>query len=92
MDGLVKLSASDERYPVNLGNPAELTILDFAQAIRRLMGSDLDLIYEPLPDDDPRKRRPDISKAKRLLGWEPKVSLEEGLRETVEYFRQLTAC
>jgi len=89
VDGLVRLSSSDERLPVNLGNPAELTILDFAQAIRRLMGSDLDLIYEPLPDDDPRKRRPDISKAKRLLGWEPKVALEEGLRETVEYFRQL---
>ena len=89
VDGLVRLSESDERYPVNLGNPAELTILDFAEAIRRLMGSKLDLVYEPLPDDDPRKRRPDISKAKKVLGWEPKVSLEEGLRETVEYFRQL---
>jgi dTDP-glucose 4,6-dehydratase len=89
VDGLVRLSESDERYPVNLGNPAELTILDFAEAIRGLMGSKLDLVYEPLPDDDPRKRRPDISKAKRVLGWEPKVSLEEGLRETVEYFRQL---
>jgi dTDP-glucose 4,6-dehydratase len=89
VDGLVRLSESDERYPVNLGNPVELTILDFAEAIRRLMGSKLDLVYEPLPDDDPRKRRPDISKAKKVLGWEPKVSLEEGLRETVEYFRQL---
>jgi dTDP-glucose 4,6-dehydratase len=90
VDGLVRLSKSDERYPVNLGNPVELTILDFAQAIRRLMGSDLPMVYEPLPDDDPRKRRPDTSKAKKLLGWEPKVNLEEGLRQTVEYFRQLT--
>ena len=90
VDGLVRLSKSDERLPVNLGNPAELTILDFAQAIRGLMGSELDLVFEPLPDDDPRKRRPDISKAKRLLGWEPKVKLEEGLQETVAYFRQLT--
>ena len=90
VDGLIRLSESDERYPVNLGNPAELTILDFAEAIRRLMGSKLDLVFEPLPDDDPRKRRPDISKAKRVLGWEPKVNLEDGLRETVEYFRQLT--
>jgi dTDP-glucose 4,6-dehydratase len=90
VDGLVRLSKSDERYPVNLGNPAELTILDFAQAIRGLMGSELDLVFEPLPDDDPRKRRPDISKAKQLLGWEPKVNLDEGLRQTVEYFRQLT--
>jgi nucleoside-diphosphate-sugar epimerase len=75
---------------VNLGNPVELTILDFAEAIRRLMGSKFDLVFEPLPADDPRKRRPDISKAKKVLGWEPKVHLEDGLRETVEYFRQLT--
>ena len=89
VDGLVRLSASEERYPVNLGNPAELTILEFAERIRRLMGSNLDLVFEPLPEDDPRKRRPDISKAKRVLGWEPKVALEDGLRETVEYFKRL---
>jgi dTDP-glucose 4,6-dehydratase len=89
VDGLIRLSQSDERYPVNLGNPMELTILDFAEAIRRLMGSKLDLVFEPLPADDPRKRRPDISKAKKLLAWEPKVHLDDGLRETVEYFRQL---
>ncbi len=89
VDGLIRLSESDERYPVNLGNPVELTILAFAEAIRRMMGSKLDLVFEPLPDDDPRKRRPDISKAKKVLGWEPKVNLEDGLRETVEYFRQL---
>ena len=89
VDGLIRLSQSDERYPVNLGNPMELTILDFAEAIRLLMGSNLDMVFEPLPADDPRKRRPDISKAKKLLAWEPKVQLEAGLRETVEYFRQL---
>ena len=87
VEGLVRLSESDERFPVNLGNPAELTILEFAERIRSLLGPDLALVFEPLPDDDPRKRRPDISKAQRLLGWSPKVSLEEGLRETVEYFK-----
>ncbi len=87
VDGLIKLSRSDERYPVNLGNPAELTILQFAEAIRKLMDSNLPLVYEPLPADDPRKRRPDISKAKKVLGWQPKVPLDDGLRETVNYFR-----
>jgi dTDP-glucose 4,6-dehydratase len=89
VDGLVELSASEERFPVNLGNPVELTILEFAERIRRLMGSKLELKYEPLPEDDPRKRRPDISKAKRVLGWEPKVSLEDGLKETIAYFKEL---
>jgi dTDP-glucose 4,6-dehydratase len=89
VDGLVKLSASEERFPVNLGNPVELTILDFAGQIRRLMNSNLAFKFEPLPQDDPRKRRPDISKAKRVLGWEPKISLEDGLRETVAYFKDL---
>jgi dTDP-glucose 4,6-dehydratase len=88
VEGLIRLSNSDEWYPVNLGNPVELTILEFAERIRRLMGSNLELVFQPLPDDDPRKRRPDISKAKQLLGWEPKVPLEEGLRETVEYFKR----
>ena len=89
IEGLIKLSLSDERLPVNLGNPVELTILEFAECIRRLMQSNLELKFEPLPEDDPRKRRPDISKAKRVLGWEPKVSLEDGLRETVAYFKEL---
>jgi dTDP-glucose 4,6-dehydratase len=89
VDGLMRLSLSEERFPVNLGNPVELTILEFAERIRRLMGSELEIKFEPLPEDDPRMRRPDISKAKRVLGWEPKVTLEEGLRETVAYFRQL---
>jgi dTDP-glucose 4,6-dehydratase len=87
VDGLVRLAKSNERYPVNLGNPMELTILDFAQWISRLMELKSNIIYEPLPSDDPRQRRPDISKAKRILGWEPRVGLEEGLRKTVEYFK-----
>ena len=90
VDGLVRLASSDERFPVNLGNPVELTILEFAERIRGLMNEKLPIVHEPLPDDDPKKRRPDITKAKRLLGWEPKVNLEDGLRETVEYFKTLT--
>jgi len=89
VDGLVRLSQSEERYPVNLGNPAELTILEFAERIKRLMGVNGQIAFEPLPEDDPKKRRPDISKAKRVLGWEPKVVLEDGLRETVGYFKGL---
>ena len=88
VDGLYRLMFSDERYPVNLGNPLELTILEFAERIRRLTGSAAPPAFRPLPEDDPKKRRPDISKARRVLGWEPKVSLEEGLRETVAYFQQ----
>jgi dTDP-glucose 4,6-dehydratase len=87
VDGLIRLSVSEERFPVNLGNPAEMTILEFAQCIQKLMGLDTGLVREPLPEDDPRKRRPDISKANRLLQWEPKVALEDGLRETIEYFK-----
>jgi len=89
VDGLVRLASSDERFPVNLGNPVELTILEFAERIRGLMSEKLPIVHEPLPDDDPKKRRPDITKAKKILGWEPKVNLEDGLRETVEYFKAL---
>jgi dTDP-glucose 4,6-dehydratase len=89
VEGLVRLSQSEERYPVNLGNPAELTILEFAERIKRLMGVNGNIAFEPLPQDDPKKRRPDISKAKRVLGWEPRVVLEDGLRETVGYFKGL---
>jgi nucleoside-diphosphate-sugar epimerase len=70
-----------------LGNPRELTILQFAQIIRNLVNRSLEIEYEPLPTDDPKVRRPDISLAKRELGWEPKVGLEEGLQETLKYFR-----
>ena len=89
VDGLVRLSRSEERYPVNLGNPAELTILEFAQRIKRLMGVNGDIAFKALPEDDPKKRRPNIAKAKSVLGWEPRVELEDGLRETVGYFKGL---
>ena len=88
VDGLVRLSGSEERFPVNLGNPLELTILEFAERIQQLVGSNVKLSFHPLPSDDPKQRQPDISKAKELLGWQPLVSLEEGLRYTVEYFQQ----
>lgn len=91
VEGLIRLANSEERYPVNLGNPVELTILEFAERIRDLMGANLPLVYQPLPSDDPRKRRPDISKAKSVLGWEPRVDLADGLRETIAYFKGLVA-
>ncbi len=91
VEGLYRLLHSDERYPVNLGNPIELTILEFAERIRRLTGANSTIVFHPLPEDDPKQRRPDISKAKRILGWTPKVSLEEGLTETVAYFRKVSA-
>ena len=92
VDGLIRLMQSDERYPVNLGNPTELTISEFAERIRRLTGTAAQVVYRPLPEDDPKRRRPDIAKAKQILGWEPVVPLEEGLRETVEYFKGLVVC
>jgi dTDP-glucose 4,6-dehydratase len=87
VDGLYRLMHSDERYPVNLGNPREMTILEFAEEIRRLTGSASEIVFQPLPEDDPRQRQPDIGKARALLGWEPCVSLDEGLGLTVDYFR-----
>jgi len=89
VEGLCRLMLSDERFPVNLGNPAEMTVLQFAQAVQKVAGSNLPIRHEALPEDDPKRRRPDISKAKRILGWEPRVPLEEGLRKTWEYFRDL---
>lgn len=91
VEGLIRLSESEERYPVNLGNPAEITILEFANRIRARFGNKPGIEYKPLPADDPKIRRPDISKAKRILGWEPKVSLEEGLTATIGYFQQRSA-
>jgi len=89
VDGLYRLMQSDERYPVNLGNPRELTIQQFAEEIRRLTGTKSPLVYRPLPTDDPKQRQPDISKARRILGWEPRVGLEDGLKQTIEYFSGL---
>jgi dTDP-glucose 4,6-dehydratase len=91
VDGLYRLMQSDERYPVNLGNPREMTILEFAGHIRALTGTKSELVFRELPEDDPRQRQPDITKARTLLGWEPKVSLEDGLRATVSYFKGLAA-
>ena len=88
IDGIYRLSKSDEHYPTNIGNPIELTIYEFAKRILSYFPDAHGLIHEPLPEDDPKQRRPDISKAKKLLGWEPKVGLEEGLGYTLEYFRQ----
>ena len=90
VEGLLRLSESEEPYPVNLGNPAEMSIMEFAKSIRSRFGSNLAIDEKPLPSDDPKKRRPDISKAKRILNWEPKVILDEGLKVTIEYFQNLT--
>jgi dTDP-glucose 4,6-dehydratase len=87
VDGLYRLMLSEERYPVNLGNPNEMTILEFAGHIRDFTGAASEIVFQPLPEDDPKQRQPDISKARRVLGWEPRVPLEEGLRLTVDYFR-----
>jgi dTDP-glucose 4,6-dehydratase len=89
VDGLYRLMQSDERYPVNLGNPEEMTILEFAERIRRLTGSKSAMIHQALPQDDPKQRQPDITKARRILGWEPRVTLEDGLRQTIEYFQRI---
>jgi dTDP-glucose 4,6-dehydratase len=87
VDGLLLLSESDERLPVNLGNPVEMTILQFAQTIRALLGNAQEIEYKPLPQDDPKQRKPDITRAQSVLGWTPKVGLQQGLRETIEYFK-----
>jgi dTDP-glucose 4,6-dehydratase len=87
VQGLFLLSQSDERYPVNLGNPREMTILEFADCIRKVSGATAPIDFKPLPEDDPKRRQPDIAKARAILGWEPKVALEDGIRETLEYFR-----
>jgi dTDP-glucose 4,6-dehydratase len=91
VDGLYRLASSEEHYPVNLGNPVEMTIREFAERIRRLTGTTAPLTFEPLPEDDPKQRQPQIDKAKRVLGWSPKVDLETGLRATIEYFQKLEA-
>ncbi|MFQ5682038.1 MAG: UDP-glucuronic acid decarboxylase family protein [Candidatus Binatia bacterium] len=88
IQGLVKLIESDHHLPVNLGNPHEMTVLDFAKKILGLTGSKSPIAFRPLPQDDPQVRQPDIAKARELLGWEPKVQLEHGLNQTIEYFRE----
>jgi len=88
VDGVLRLMDSDVNEPVNIGNPHEMTIEQIAKEIVRLTGARSQLVYRPLPEDDPKVRQPDITRARTLLGWEPKVPLEEGLRKTLDYFRQ----
>ncbi len=87
VDGMVRLLMSNETDPVNVGNPAEMTILQFAEAINRLTGNPAGVTFKPLPTDDPRVRRPDITRARAILRWEPRVPVEEGLARTIDYFR-----
>jgi dTDP-glucose 4,6-dehydratase len=87
VEGIYRLLCSDEALPVNLGNPDEITLLELAHRVLRVTGSRSRIVYRPLPEDDPKVRRPDIGKAKRLLGWEPRVSLDEGLQRVLPYFR-----
>ncbi|HEY7351766.1 MAG TPA: UDP-glucuronic acid decarboxylase family protein [Terriglobales bacterium] len=91
VEGILRLSKSAEHFPVNIGNPNEFTILDCAQRVIAITDSRSKIRYEPLPQDDPKQRRPDISKAKALLGWEPKISLDDGLERSLDYFREVVA-
>ncbi len=89
VEGIVRLLHTDYAEPINLGNPEEVTILEFAREILALSGGKSEIVFRPLPQDDPRVRRPDITRARQLLGWEPKISRQEGLRRTLEYFRRV---
>ena len=91
VDGILRLARSSEHTPVNVGNPTEFTILECARKVIATTGSTSQIKFEPLPQDDPKQRRPDISKAKQLLGWEPKVELDSGLKLSLEYFRRAVA-
>ncbi len=88
IEGIYRLLESNEHEPTNIGNPQEITILEFAERIRKLIGTSTPIDFRPLPQDDPKRRCPDITKAKRILKWEPKVGLEEGLRLTLDFFRK----
>ena len=87
VDGIIRMMESAENSPINIGNPAEMTIKQIAETIIEMTGSTSRIIYQPLPEDDPKVRRPDITRARTLLGWEPKVDLREGLTKTIDYFR-----
>jgi len=88
VEGIYRLLLSDETEPVNIGNPSEITILEFAKEIIELTGSKSKIVYKDLPQDDPKVRKPDITKARKVLGWEPKVDRSEGLKRTLEYFKE----
>jgi dTDP-glucose 4,6-dehydratase len=87
IEGIYRLLMSDEVEPTNIGNPSEMTVLQFAEKIREIVGTEAPIEFKPLPEDDPKIRRPDITKARTKLGWEPVVGLDEGLRRTIEFFR-----
>jgi dTDP-glucose 4,6-dehydratase len=89
VDGIVRLALSEFQEPVNLGNPLEMTILQFAEAVRAAAGGGGRIVHLPLPKDDPQRRRPDITRARQLLGWEPRTTLADGLRQTIAYFRSV---
>lgn len=89
VEGIYRLLMSDYAYPVNIGNPDEISIGDFAEEIIKLTGTDQKIVFKPLPQDDPKQRQPDITKAREILGWEPKVSRSEGMKKTWEYFKSL---
>ncbi len=88
VEGIYRLLLSDYAMPVNIGNPSEITLLEFAEEVVKLCGSKSKIVYEPLPQDDPKQRKPDITKAQTILGWNPKVDRHEGLKKTLEYFKQ----
>jgi dTDP-glucose 4,6-dehydratase len=91
IDGIVRLSESSEHTPVNIGNPGEFTMIECAREVLAVTGSKSEIVHMPLPQDDPARRRPDITKARTLLGWEPKISLREGLGKSLDYFRACVA-
>ena len=89
IDGIYRLLLSDYHMPVNIGNPDEISLKDFAEEVLKLTGNKVKITYKPLPADDPKQRKPDITKAKAILDWEPKVHRSEGLRKTYDYFKTL---
>jgi dTDP-glucose 4,6-dehydratase len=89
VEGIYRLLLSDYSSPVNVGNPNEISLKDFAEEVLKLIGNNVKIVYKELPVDDPKQRQPDITKAKTILGWEPKVNREEGLQKTYDYFKAL---
>jgi dTDP-glucose 4,6-dehydratase len=87
IEGIYKLLLSDYVKPVNIGNPNEISLKDFAEEVLKLTGSSVKIIYKPLPEDDPKQRKPDITKAKEILGWQPTVNRAEGLKKTYDYLK-----
>jgi len=91
IEGIYRLMMSDTNLPVNIGNPREMTMLEFAEAVLKATGSRSKLVFKPLPQDDPKQRQPDITKARNILGWEPQIGRAEGLKNTYDYFKSLSS-